>query len=80
MELVKKKSAAFDRHYTVAQLAEAWGLSEQMVRNVFEREEGCIRIGSPVLKAGRKRKYTTLRIPEAVAERVHERLTARRSA
>ena len=64
---------AQQRHYSVAEIAALWSLSSDAVRRVFEREPGVLLIGSD----GRdgKRRYRTLRIPEAVMERVHRRLS-----
>jgi hypothetical protein len=60
-------------HYTVRQIAERWQLSDDAVRKFFEKEPGVIAIGDG-RSTGRKRRYVTLRIPEAVLERVHRRL------
>lgn len=62
------------RHYTVAQLAELWSLSDDAVRKIFEKESGVLVIEGtgPSIH---KRRYTTLRIPQDVAERVHRRLS-----
>ena len=55
------------------QIAELWGLSDDTIRNFFEKEPGVIAIGDG-RSTGRRRRYVTLRIPEAVLERVHLRL------
>lgn len=62
------------RHYTVAEIAALWSLSDDAVRKIFENESGVLAIGDtrPTL---RKRRYTTLRIPEDVLARVHRRLS-----
>ena len=62
------------RHYTVAEIAALWSLSDDAVRKIFEKESGVLVIGDtrPSL---RKRRYTTLRIPQDVVERVHRRLS-----
>src|SRR5712691_1872755 len=62
------------RHYSPSQLAEAWGLSVETIRSIFRQEPGVLKIGSPGTKY--KRGYTTLRIPQEVAARVHRRLAA----
>ena len=64
--------AAFERHYSVEQLVELWGMSEDFVRRLFRREPGVIVFANP--RPG-KRVYRTVRIPESVAARVHRRLT-----
>jgi hypothetical protein len=65
------------RHYTVAEIAELWKLSDDTVRAIFEHEQGVLVFGDD-RSNGRKRRYVTLRIPEDVARRVHERLQRRR--
>lgn len=62
------------RHYTVAEIAQLWNLSDDAVRNIFEKESGVLMIGDQ-RPSIRKRRYTTLRIPEDIVERVHRRLS-----
>jgi hypothetical protein len=50
---------------------ELWGMSEDFIRRLFQRETGVVVFCNP--QKG-KRVYRTLRIPESVAERVHRRL------
>jgi hypothetical protein len=61
-----------ERHYSVAELANLWNLSENTIRRMFDNEPGVLQWGSQETR--RKRAYTTLRIPETVALRVHRRL------
>jgi hypothetical protein len=62
-----------ERHYAPADLAKAWGVDVETIRNLFREEPGVVKIGE---KAPRhKRSYLTLRIPESVAVRVHKRLS-----
>lgn len=65
-------SRPFERHYSVKEIAVMWGLSQDVVRELFADEPGVLVIGD---KTGRrkKRRYATLRIPESVVERVHRR-------
>ena len=63
--------AAFERHYSIEQLVELWGMSEDFIRGVFRKEPGVVVFCNP--QKG-KRVYRTLRIPESVAVRVHRRL------
>jgi hypothetical protein len=65
-------SPAFEQHFTVKELAAFWKLSEDTVRRCFRKEAGVIEI--VVRGKASKRPYVTLRIPESVAKRVHERL------
>jgi hypothetical protein len=62
------------RHYTVAEVAGMWNLSDEAVRGIFQNEPGVLVLGDPSPR-GRKRRYTTMRIPEFVVERVHRRLS-----
>jgi hypothetical protein len=62
------------RHYTVAEIAALWSLSDDAVRKLFEKEPGVLVLGESHPRRG-KRRYTTLRIPECVLERVHRRLS-----
>ena len=57
-----------ERHYSVAEIAEMWGLSEKTVRRMFEEEDGVLQWSTPETR--RKRGYITLRIPESVLLRV----------
>lgn len=61
-----------ERHYSVAEIAEIWSLSRDVVRKLFERESGVLVLGDDGSRT--KRGYHTLRIPESVMERVHRRL------
>jgi len=63
---------AMERHYTVEEIARAWNLSPDTVRRIFEREPGVLVVEN--YRAYGKRRYRTLRIPAAVAERVHRRM------
>lgn len=63
-----------DEHFTPQQLADAWGVSTETVRQLFREEQGVLKIGKSGTRV--KRGYFTLRIPKEVAERVHRRLSA----
>jgi hypothetical protein len=63
---------AMERHYSVEQIGELWGLSTRTVRKMFEDEPGIIVFGNT--GSLKKRRYLTLRIPESVLLRVHRRL------
>ncbi len=63
------------KHYSPHEVAQMWGVSEQTVRRLFQDEQGVLKLVS--VRSGRRgarRGYTTLRIPEAVLERVYRRL------
>jgi hypothetical protein len=61
----------FERHFSVEELAEVWGVSDDFVRRLFLREPGVVIFYHN--RPGR-RIYRTLRVPQSVAERVHSRL------
>jgi transcriptional regulator GlxA family with amidase domain len=63
---------ANEKHYSVAELAELWKLSERTIRRMFENEPGVLCWGSSERRF--KRGYKTLRIPETVMLRVHRQL------
>jgi hypothetical protein len=69
-----KNLAVDEKHFSPADLAKAWGVSAETVRQIFRQEPGVLRLGN----AGdrRTRGYVTLRIPQSVAARVHARLSA----
>jgi len=60
-------------HFAPDELAELWGVSVDSIRRIFRDEPGVLKIGEKSPK--HKRQYLTLRIPESVAERVHQRLS-----
>jgi hypothetical protein len=62
-----------ERHFTPQELADMWHVSVQTVKEIFQREEGVLKIGSDGTRT--RRRYKTLRIPESVV-RVHTRLSA----
>jgi hypothetical protein len=61
-----------ERHYTVAEVAAMWSLSDDAVRKIFEGEPGVLVLGGSIPGT---RRYRTLRIPASVLHRVHKRLT-----
>jgi hypothetical protein len=63
---------AFERHFSVADLVQLWGLSEKTIRRIFADEPGVLEWGNDEQRY--KRGYKTLRIPESVVERVHRRM------
>ena len=64
-----------ERHYSLAQLAEQWNLSEDTVRRIFENEPDVLIFENP--ERGSSRRRRTMRIPESVAGRVYRRLSTR---
>jgi hypothetical protein len=57
-------------HYTVAELADAWNVSTDFIRDLFRNEMDVIRW---VRSRPGKRRYIVVRIPANVAERVYRR-------
>jgi hypothetical protein len=69
VQSITGSALGLERHYSVAEIAEMWALSEKTVRRMFEEEDGVLQWGTPETR--RKRGYTTLRVPESVLLRVH---------
>jgi hypothetical protein len=67
------EEGALERHFSIKEIAEIWGLCENSVRDIFKDEPGVVRIQRP--KSRYKRSYTTIRIPKSVLERVHRRMS-----
>ena len=61
-----------ERHFTVPELAELWGFSDDFVRELFRSEIGVLKVVRP--EKMHKRRYVTLSIPESIVKKVHERL------
>jgi hypothetical protein len=72
----ERNLAAFERHYSVPELAELWNLSDSTIIRMFRDEPGVIALGTGTRLLHRKyvRRYFVLRIPESVALRVHNGL------
>jgi hypothetical protein len=68
--------SAFDKHFTVQEIATRWGFSANMIRRIFRDEPGVLKLGHPETRF--KRKRFALRIPESVMLRVHARMATRR--
>jgi hypothetical protein len=68
-----------EKHIHPSELAKSWGLHPSTIRRMFEKEPGVILIGEPSRRVGRalKRRYLTMRIPQSVADRVHQKLGKR---
>jgi hypothetical protein len=63
---------ALERHYSVAEIVQMWGLSEKTIRRIFADEPDVLDYSHPEMRF--KRGYRTLRIPESVVQRVHRRM------
>ena len=69
VQSITGSALGLERHYSVAEIAGMWALSEKTVRRMFEEEDGVLQWGTP--KTRLKRGYITLRIPESALLRVH---------
>lgn len=67
---------ALEKHYTVAEVAGLWNLSEDTIRKLFRDDPAVLKIG--VGEKRFKRGYVVLRIPESIVLRTHEKLRASR--
>jgi hypothetical protein len=67
-------STALERHYRPDELAETWGLSVKVIRQIFSSQPGVLKVDRPETR--NKRGYCSMRIPESVVVRVHKRLTS----
>jgi hypothetical protein len=67
----RETPAPAERHYSPAEVAKLWCLDVETIRRLFENESGVLALRAP-FKKGRRR-YTTLRIPQSVLERVYRR-------
>ena len=65
------QETTFERHYSVGELAELWGMSDDFVRRLFINEPGVVVFFK--YRPGR-RTYRTLPIPESVAPSVHREI------
>jgi AraC-like DNA-binding protein len=68
----KPASNTFERHYTINEISQLWGLSQKTVRRIFEQEPGVIELDNR--QSRHKRNYVTRRIPENVLHRVYRKL------
>jgi hypothetical protein len=66
---------ALERHYTCHELAELWNLAPDTIRALFRDTPGVLKINRPERR--NKRGYTSLRIPESVAQKRHAELNGR---
>jgi hypothetical protein len=65
-------ASAFEKHYSVKDLAALWGFSERTIRRIFAEESGVVEWCQEERRS--KRAYRSWRIPESVALRVHRKM------
>lgn len=63
----------FEKHYSLQELGELWGLSYSALRRAFEHEPDVVRLNSKGTRPG-VRTHHTFRVPESVARRVRARM------
>jgi hypothetical protein len=73
MEISTTTRVSVERHYSVAEIAAMWNLSKDVVRRLFCNEPGVLILDNRT--RGSRRRYTTLRIPQSVLDRVCLRYT-----
>ena len=61
---------AMEKHYTLEEIAEAWGISVRSARRIFRDVPGVANLTAH-RKSLTSRSYKVLRIPASVAARVH---------
>lgn len=77
MSLAEPTVAAAERHYSVQEVAELWGVAQATIRRIFDDQPGVLRISMPRLQKNRKHKpHVLLRIPESVLARLHQQWSA----
>lgn len=65
-------SEAVEKHFTVAQVAEMWGLSPGVVITLFRDEPDVLKIRIGRVMGRAKKIRESLRIPESALIRVHK--------
>ena len=69
--------STFERHFSVTEIAELWGWSDDTVCRRFRHEPGVLVISYQERRKGDYRPYAKLSIPESVVVKVHERLAVK---
>jgi hypothetical protein len=64
-----------EKHYSVVEVADLWGVSVDLIRDIFRDEDGVLIVERPGSRV--KRSYSTISIPESVLQRVYNRLSKR---
>jgi hypothetical protein len=74
-EIDRPQGVEFERHYSAGEIGKLWNLSGETIRTMFENEPGVLRIGEG--DSRKKRAYFTMRVPESVMRRVHQKWRTR---
>jgi hypothetical protein len=64
-----------EKHWSVNDVAKQWGVSPDLIRDVFKDEDGVLIFERPRTRT--KRAYSTMKIPDSVLERVYNELSKR---
>jgi hypothetical protein len=64
-----------EKHYTILEIANMWGVSADLARDTFKDEPGVLVFERPGTRT--KRTYSTMRVPESVLVAVHTRMSRR---
>ena len=65
-------TASIEKHFTVKEVAESWGIGENTVRRLFEDMPGVLRISQPTVMKRKRAPRVTLRIPASLLDRAHQ--------
>lgn len=69
---------ALEKHYSCVELAKLWNLHPDVIRQLFRDTPGVLIISRPATR--NKRAYTSIRIPESVAQKRHAQLNGKAAA
>jgi hypothetical protein len=64
-----------EKHWSVKEVADAWGVSTDSVRDVLKDQDGVLIVDRPGTRA--KRGYSTMRTPQSVLEGVYAKMSER---
>lgn len=67
------RGAGLEKHYSVKEIADSWGLSVRTIGRLFYQEDGVLKLSRPAER--HKRRYRTMRIPASIVWRVYQRMT-----
>ena len=74
MESSESRNPLEERHYTVPELAAMWNFSREFVRQIVRGEPG---VTEWVRQQPGRRRYSVIRVPQSVAERLYRRALGR---
>jgi hypothetical protein len=66
------QGVAFEKHFTVDEVSELWGVSRATVVKMFTGIDGVLTFGREESRF--KRQYISMRIPESLVKAVHQKL------